>query len=155
MRNLWDARNDGCYALSYTLEPKAGTNLPTCEIDYVMVLPRLYPKKAAIILGESKDRSRIDASDIENLRRIADAIPKHRFDSFVVLSKLTPFSTDEVALAKTMNGPYLRRVIMLTARELEPYRIYERTERDTGIKPRSGGTPEDLADMTHKLYFAA
>lgn len=43
---------------------------------------------------------------------------------------------------------------MLTARELEPYHIYERTKTEFDIDGY-GGTPEDLARNTDKMYFGA
>jgi hypothetical protein len=152
-RNLWDARH-GFYGPSYDLEANDGVNLPTCEVDFVMVLPRTYPNKADMILGEVKDRTQINANDVENLRQIADAISDHRFEVFIALVKLGTFSADEIALAKTLNGPYRRRAILLTARELEPYDILERTKKETGQNLRYGGTPEELANVTHQLYFA-
>src|ERR1039458_1396863 len=42
-------------------------------------------ERASLILGESKDGSNIDVRDIENLKRIADSIPKNRFETFIVL----------------------------------------------------------------------
>jgi hypothetical protein len=43
-------------------------------------------------------------------------------------------------------------VILLTARELEPYHIYERTEAELGIESY-GSTPEELASVTARIYF--
>jgi hypothetical protein len=58
-------------------------NLPTCEVDFVMILPNTYLDKAGVILGECKDEGgRIDASDIDNLRRVADALPASRFETY-------------------------------------------------------------------------
>jgi hypothetical protein len=149
--NLSGIRHNGIYAPSYELEPNAGVNLPTCEVDLVMIIPRIYPDKAEVILGECKDEGgRIDADDIENLRRVADALPKDRFETYILLAKLAPFTPDEIALARSLNGPYQQRVILLTARELEPHHIYERTKAELGIDSY-GGTPEELARVTREL----
>jgi hypothetical protein len=43
---------------------------------------------------------------------------------------------------------------LLTARELEPYQIYERTQKEFGITS-FGGSPEELAAVTDHIYFAA
>ncbi len=153
-RNLWAARDGGVYAPSHDLEPKVGVDLPVCEVDFIMILPETYPDKASLIRGESKDGTKIDDRDIENLKRIANAIPRHRFDTYIALTKLVPFTAEEIELAKSLNGPYDRRVIMLTARELEPYRLYERTSTELGITSY-GGTAKELAAATHKLYFSA
>jgi hypothetical protein len=120
-----------------------------------MILPRTFPDKAEVILGECKDEGgQIDANDIANLRRIADALPVNRFDVYILLAKLAPFSAEEITLARSLNGPYQRRVILLTARELEPYHIYERTQKELGITSY-GGSPDELAAVTDHIYFAA
>jgi len=51
-----------------------------------------------------------------------------------------------------LNGPYERRVILLTARELEPYHLFERTNKELGLDLH-GGSLEELAAMTEHLYF--
>jgi hypothetical protein len=146
--------DDGIYGASYDLVPIAGVDSP-CEVDMVMIMPRVYPDKAEVILGECKDEGGIiDATDIGNLRRIADALPENRFETYILLVKLGPFTPEEIALARTLNGPYQRRVIMLTARELEPYHIYERTEQELGIQSH-GGWPAELAAITSRIYFQA
>jgi hypothetical protein len=53
-----------------------------------------------------------------------------------------------------LNGPYQQRVILLTARELEPYYIYERTKKELGVDLH-GGSPGELARVTSQIYFAA
>ena len=120
----------------------------------MIVLPRTFPDKTEVILGECKDEGgHVDAKDIGNLRQIADALPANRFTVYILLAKLAPFSADEIALARSLNGPYQRRVILLTARELEPYQIYERTQKELGITSY-GGSPEELAAVTDHIYFA-
>ena len=56
-------------------------------------------------------------------------------------------------MAKTLNTDHELRAILLTARELEPYHIYERAKTEFDIDSY-GGTPEDLARNTAKIYFA-
>lgn len=51
-----------------------------------------------------------------------------------------------------MNKDYQQRVILLTARELEPYHIYERTKAEFDIDSY-GSTPEGLANNTVQMYF--
>jgi hypothetical protein len=135
------------------------SDLPQCEIDFVWLIPRPYPGKTAVILGECKDRGgkgdkdTIDAKDIDNLKRVADALPRKRFETFIALVKLCPFTADEIALARTLNDPYRLRAILLTAQELEPYHFYERTKLEfTNIKPHAS-TPEHLATTTAEMYF--
>jgi len=43
--------------------------------------------------------------------------------------------------------------ILLTARELEPYRIYERTKKELSIESY-GNSPQELAKVTSQIYFS-
>jgi hypothetical protein len=151
------------YSPSLDLLPKQGTDLPKCEVDFVWVIAERYPQKTVIVIGECKDQGRsntvdgtqstIDARDIENLRRVADAFPAKRFSTYIVLAKLCPFTTEEIALAKTLNDQYRRRAILLTARELEPYHFYERTTLEFKDIQGHASRPEDLANNTATMYF--
>ncbi len=153
----------GVYSPSLDLVPKQGTDLPKCEMDFVWVIPEPYPDKTVVMIGECKDqggqnqaaerRNTIDATDIEHLRRVADALPQKRFSTYIVLAKLCPFTSEEIALAKTLNDRYRRRTILLTARELEPYHFYERTQLEFKDIDPYGGRPEKLADNTAMMYF--
>ena len=140
---------------SYDLAPLDGVGLPRCETDFVTMCLRTYPHKNALIIGECKDEGcRIEANDVENLKQVANAIPAHRFDTYVLLARLSPFTEDEIALARTLNDEYRQRVILLSARELEPYHLYERVERDLGIDSH-GGSPAEMAKVTARMYFTA
>jgi len=150
------------YSPSLDLIPKQGRDLPRCEIDFVWVISEPYPEKSVVIIGECKDQggqnlgrrtSTIDATDIEHLRCVADALPRKRFSTYIVLAKLCPFTAEEIELAKTLNDRYQRRTILLTARELEPYHFYERTILEFKDINHYGGTPEDLANNTAMMYF--
>jgi hypothetical protein len=149
--------NHGMYSPSLDLAPK-GIDLPRFEVDFVWVIPRTYAdRKTAVLLGECKDQGAVKLDefekDVENLRRLADAFPRHRFDTFVVLSKLSPFTADEIQKAKVLNNRYEQRAILLTARELEPYMIYERTKLEFTNIRGYGSSPEDLAQTTAQIYF--
>jgi hypothetical protein len=110
-----------------------------------------------VVIGECKDQGSdnttgrsqgtIDAADIEHLRRVADALPEG-FSTYIVLAKLCPFTADEIALAKTLNDRYRRRVILLPAGELEPYHFYERTKLEFKDIQEHASRPEDLANNT-------
>ena len=70
----------------------------------------------------------------------------------MLLAKLSPFTPEEIECAQTLNDEYRQRAILLTARELEPWFIYERTKLEIeGIEYAS--SPEDLAEATTKIYF--
>jgi hypothetical protein len=145
------------YSTSLELEPKVGTNLPKCEIDFAWLIRRHYPERTDVIIGECKDRGgnkgAVDQNDIDHLRAVADALPPKRFNVFIVLSKLSPFTPNEIALAKTLNGQYGRRVILLTAMELEPHHFYERTKLKFKDIKEYASVPEDLANTTDQIYF--
>jgi len=154
--NLGGGLRKCMYSPSLDLEPKDGANVSRCEVDFVWVIARSYPRKTVVILGECKDQGMIKSKDfaqsVENLRRVADALPRKRFKTFVLLAKLCPFTPEEIEIAKTLNDEYRYRAILLTSRELEPYRIFERTKQEYDIKGY-GGAPEDLAQATAKIYF--
>lgn len=155
--NLSGALHEGMYSLSLDLT-KAGQTVNECEVDFVWIIPRSYPRKTVVILGGCKDQGPIKLDefekDINNLGRVADALPRKRFNTFVLLSKLSAFTPDEIDRSKALNTKYALRTILLTARELEPYHIYERTKAEFDIRGY-GGTPEELAQTTAKLYFAS
>jgi hypothetical protein len=151
-----DANNgmsDRLYSPSLDLIPKDGT--PSLEVDFVWMICRHSRRRTAIVIGECKDRQNdaIDENDIRNLRRVADALPRNRFKTFILLAKLAPFSDQEIALARTLNGEHQLRVIMLTARELEPYHFLERTKIEFPNINQYATSPEDFALVTAQLYF--
>ena len=156
LQQLATTLHGGVYSPSLDFTKKDQT-CNECEVDFVWVIPRPYPRKTVIILGECKDQGPIKPeefeSDIKNLRRVVDAIPRKRFKTFVLLAKLTPFTQVEVEQARTLNTEHQLRTILLTARELEPYHIYERTKTEFDIDSY-GGNPEDLAGTTAKIYFS-
>ena len=119
------------------------------------MIPRTYPHRAEVLVGECKDMGgAIDANDVENLGRIANALRFYRFKTYIVFAKLGPFSPEEITLVKSLNVPFQeKRVILLTARELEPGHIYERMQKKLGIKSY-GGSPEELAQVTSHIHFS-
>jgi len=151
--NVETTFGNAIYLPSLDLTPQNGVSLPKCETDFLAIYPERGRKGAQLLLGECKDEGgKIDSDDIENTRKIADALSGDRFEVFVLFAKLARFSEDEIALSKSLNGQYQHRVILLTERELEPYHLYERTEKELGIKPRWGSLSE-LARITAEIYF--
>ncbi len=160
--NLSDGFERDMYTTSLDLVPEDNPDLPTCEVDFVWLVRGRYPKRATIILAECKDRGRkkgngsdggtIDPADIRTLKTVADAFPRTRFDTFVLLAKLCEFTQQEIDAAKSINDRYRQRVIMLTARELETWHIYDRTKAEFDIDPYAGSA-EQLARNTALMYF--
>lgn len=70
----------------------------------------------------------------------------------MILAKLTDFSSDEIKYASALNDEVHRRAILLTARELEPYHLYDRTSEEFDID-RIAVSFEDMVNITHQIYF--
>lgn len=149
--------NDAIHSVSLDLTPIAGG--APCESDFVWMIVRPHGRRTAIILGECKDRGPIQRDeferDVETLRRVADALPRHRLKPFLLLSKLGAFTPDEIAIARRLNGDHAPRAILLTDRELEPYHLYERTRIEFGLDRDYASSPEDMAAITHRIYLEA
>jgi hypothetical protein len=151
------------YSTSLDLAPRAGSTVMPCEVDFIWLTTEHYPEKTQIILGECKDRGRnqdgpgagdtITPGDIDRLKRIADALPEERFEVYILLAKLRPFTPGEIAAAGTLNDQYRKRVILLTADELEPWRIYERLKREDLKAHAHSSSAGHLTQMTAALYF--
>jgi hypothetical protein len=145
---------DGMYSASLDLIPKEGMQGEKCETDFVWIIPRAYPRKTVVILAECKDQGPFTEDDIAKLKQVADALPRKRIKTFIMLSQIAPFTEEEIRIAKALNDEYRQRVILLTARELEPYNIFERTRKETGIDSY-WNSPEDMAEATVRIYFTA
>ena len=163
--NLHSVFGDELHSTSLDLTPKVAGALPTCEVDFGWITTGGSTNRdgrTSIIIGECKDRGTgarqreagtINANDIENLKAVADAFPRHRFRVYILFAKLASFTQEEIALARSLNGKYEQRVILLTDRELEPYRIYERTKKELGTVEFHASRAEDLAMATAAIYF--
>jgi hypothetical protein len=143
------------YSASLDLTPLAGKPGNICEIDFVWLAaaPRCDDDRAIVVLGECKDQLAIAEATFDRLREVADAFPRNRFEVYILLSKLAPFTAAEIAHAQKLNDGGRCRVIMLTARGLEPYSIYERTEEEFVMSHR-GHDAKGLAEITAELYFS-
>lgn len=159
--NLQNSLRDRSYYVSLDLTPVDGVHGSPCEVDFVWLMPCVHSARWAAILGECKDQGKamnhgdgatIDASTVANLRAVADAFPKNRFDVYILLAKLTDFTANEIELAKSLNGQHQLRVILLTGRELEPYSMYERTKMLFNIDDR-GDSPTDLARASDAIFL--
>jgi hypothetical protein len=150
------------YSVSIDLTPTREQLSNPCEVDFVWLMPSRYPERTIVIIGECKDRGQspdaggdggtINANDITNLRAVADSFPRERFEVYILLAKLCAFSPTEIELARSLNGEHELRVIMLTDRELEPYRLFKRTEKFFKID-RYSMSPADLARATVAIFL--
>ena len=147
--------DDRMYSVPLVLTPKAGDG--KCEIDFAWLVPRPHRRQTAIVLGECKDRGPIPLKEFERhvdtLRRVAGALPRNRLKVFALFSKLSEFTPEEVAIARSLNDDGEPRTILLTERELEPYFVYERTKREFKLEDDYGTSLEDMASVTQRIYF--
>lgn len=145
------------YSPSMDLSPINDDNLPRCEVDFIWLINGQDIGPSDLIIAECKDKGPINpedfSRDVENMRRVADSFPQRRFNTYILFVKLAPFTNEEINMARTLNGKYQNRVILLTARELEPYHIYERLKDEHEIKSYAAW-PKNLADITQEIYFA-
>jgi hypothetical protein len=150
------------YSVSLDLAPINGQLQTPCEVDFTWLMPRPYPDRTIVLIGECKDRGQspahggdggtINANDIANLRAVADSFPPERFEVYIVLAKLCDFTPDELELARSLNVKPHMRVILFTERELEPFRFFERTEELFKID-RHGTSPQNLARATVSIFL--
>ncbi|MCE0483124.1 MAG: hypothetical protein LV479_02675 [Methylacidiphilales bacterium] len=148
--NMGAIRGNHLYSMSLNFRAKEKKDARNFEFDFVLFVPRIYPERTAVLLGECKSTGPINAEDIENFQTVATALPAKYFEVFLVASKLSSFTPEEIDLLKGLQP----RVILLTSRELEPYHIYDRVPEGLGINAW-GGSVEDLCQATSKLFFAA
>src|SRR5262249_36978597 len=151
-RSIRGIGRDGVYAPSYDLRPKPDVDVPSCEIDFGLIIPRSFPDKTTVVLGECKDGREIDQTDVDNMRRVADALPPHRFEVFIAFAKLAAFTDAEIAMVRGLNDRYRQRAILLSPRELEPYYMY-RGVKDARGREIHAVSARDLAAATAVLYF--
>ena len=94
----------------------------------------------------------ITSEDVEKMRKVADCFTSGPLTPFIAFTKLGEFSREEINFCKKAQGKYQQRVILLSLRELEPYRIYEKTGSEFDINPFASQL-EDLAQVTQDVYF--
>lgn len=160
--NLNGGLQHGTYSVSLDLTPTRGQLFTPCEVDFAWLIPRRYPERTIVIIGECKDRGQspvqggdggtINANDIANLRAVADSFPRERFEIYILLAKLCAFTPAEIELARSLNGEHEFRVILLTGRELEPYHLFDRTKKLFKIDEYCS-SPADLARATVKIFL--
>lgn len=139
------------YTTAMNIAP-ISANVAPCESDFVILGRGNYERKIPMAIGECKGRKEITKQDIQNLTRIADAFVRTRIEPFIVFAKTTSFKQEEVARCRQAQGPYGSRVILLSARELEPCFVYERAEKEFEIR-ETAISLEDLARTTRNIYF--
>jgi hypothetical protein len=134
------------------LSPKTAT-IEECETDLVVIEQGYLEDKVSIAIGECKTGGlEISEEDVRKLSKVADALDRDHLESYIIFSKLAPFSEAEVERCRRAQTLDRYRVILLSNRELEPYFVYERTEKEFAIRSTAISL-EDLAAATHDVYF--
>lgn len=124
-----------------------------CETDFVLLAESLPERALQVVIGECKGSGQIMEDDVRNLSLVADALASSGdCEAFIVFAKTSSFSAEEVERCKAAQGKYERRVILLSDRELEPYFMYERVDREFEIQ-RSAVCLEDMVRATQNIYF--
>jgi hypothetical protein len=144
------------HVLAYTtgteLEP-ACANIHKCESDFVLLAESLPERTLQIAIGECKENLPITGDDVRNLALVADALTAARdCEAFIVFAKTGQFTAEEVERCKAAQGQYARRVILLSERELEPYFMYQRAEKEFEIRA-SAISLDDMVRATETIYF--
>jgi hypothetical protein len=140
------------YTTGTELEPTIA-KVQTCETDFALLTESLRDQTPQVVIGECKASGQIVEDDVRKLASVADALEASGdCEAFVVFAKTSPFRPEEIACCKAAQGKYRQRVILLSDRELEPYFMYERANKEFEIH-RLGGSLEDMAQTTEDIYF--
>jgi hypothetical protein len=142
---------DMIYSTAMNISPLTAKIKP-CETDFVLIGKGYRQDRVPLAIGECKSTKEITTEDVANLKQVADAFPAHRINSYIIFSKTSPFAPEEIDRCRAAQDPHRARVILLSDRELEPYFVYERTEKEYEVRA-SAISLEDLAKATQDIYF--
>ena len=123
-----------------------------CETDFVILTQENIDHKVQLIIGECKNHEEISEDDVSKLKMVAEVLEKKGIQVFVIFAKMSDFTPDELERCKVINDKYMRRLILFTARELEPYHLYEKTEKEFDIK-RYAVSFEDMVNITQTVFY--
>ena len=146
------------YSTALELSPESA-DINKSETD-IAILTTGHDGKTQLIIGECKTHSEISAQDVENMIKVAEAFPNDRIDVFILFSKLSQFTSEEIEIIKkTRIGfkiqndiIYQDRAIMFTDRELEPYSVYEQTAKEFQIDQYAIGA-KDMVSNTARIFI--
>jgi ribosomal protein S27E len=142
---------DSIYSTAMKLSPVTA-NIEACETDFVIIGKHGWEGRVSLAIGECKTKDKITEQDVAHLKKVADAFPSKRIAPYIIFSKTAPFTAEEIQRCRAAQDPYRLRVILLSDRELEPYFVYERAEKEFEIRSAAISL-EDLANVTQHIYF--
>jgi hypothetical protein len=147
------------------IEFKPGTTtIEACEADLVLLAssPPRSEKPLELAIAECKDAGgEITDEDVRKLSKVAEALRDGPCRVYLLFAKCGQFTPAEIERCKNARRKlfehqgqvhYLNSIIMLSARELEPYHLYEETEREFEIT-QYAHTFEELAINTANIFF--
>jgi hypothetical protein len=140
------------YVTGTEIEPGSAA-IEKCESDFVAVV-RAGREGTQIVIGECKDQGgEISEEDVRKLTAVANAFDPMWCKAFIVFAKAGEFTKEEIErCAKAQRFEPDHRVILLSARELEPYSAYERADKEFEI-PRTAIRLEDMGINTQNIFF--
>lgn len=147
------------------MEFTSGTaTIDACEADLV-ILAASFPrsgKPLELAIAECKDAGgEITEDDVVKLGKVAEALRGGPFHVYLLFAKCGQFTDTEIERCKNARRKlfehqgkvhYQNNIIMLSARELEPYFMYQETEKQFEIK-QYAHTFEELAINTVNIFF--
>lgn len=147
------------------MEFKPGTAaIEACEADLVVLASSFHHsgKQLELVVAECKDAGgEITDEDVKNLSKIADALREGPCHVYLLFAKCGQFTSAEIERCKNARRKlfehqgkvhYLNNIILLSARELEPYDLYEETKREFEVKEYAH-TFGELAMNTLTIFF--
>ena len=99
----WSGTLTGFKYISATEILPDGADINKCESDFILV-SQDHEGKISLILSECKTRGEISDDDVNNLVKVAEAFPIDQINTYIVFSKLTDFSDEEIERCKKGSG---------------------------------------------------
>jgi hypothetical protein len=127
-------------------------SIQKCETDFVILNHNNIESEVQMAIGECKNHQEITEEDVSRLRIVAESLEDIGIHVFIIFSKLSGFSSDELKRCAKANGKYRRRLILFTPRELEPYFLYEKTSREFDIDMYVHSF-DDMVEVTQNVFF--
>jgi len=125
-----------------------------CEVDLLaMIAPPFKGGRWQFLIAECKsDGGEIDEDDIRKLRGLAKVVEQHGYDCFIMFSKTSEFTADEIdAMSSLIDFEKDHRLILWNRDHLEPYDAYEKFK--DRLDDKYFHSLYLMANATVQLYF--
>lgn len=122
-----------------------------CESDFLF-MGRENDGRNFLILGECKGHTEISLESVNKLKAVADSIPVDKLRTYLLFSKLSPFTPQELESFKRAQHSDYWRIILLSNEQLERSCTYDKAPRSLGI-PVSLDSADEWAAITALLYY--